>query len=100
MNAPTDLTHWAPLLVPGLLTAVFGLLGVAVGGWITNRNQNIERKHRRMAEQLRFYAELLSIRKVILAKSELRNRLSIIAHNAWKEELAATRAKVEHSRLQ
>ena len=81
-----ETTHSAQLLVP----AVSGLLGVAIGGWIAATNQNKDRSHRRNEDQLRFYAGLLSLRKVILAKSELRNRLSIIAHKAWKDELGST----------
>jgi hypothetical protein len=73
--------------MPGLLTAIIGLIGVAIGGWIANRNQKNERRHRRNAEQLRFYAELLSIRKMILAKSELRLRLHNASHKSWKEEI-------------
>jgi hypothetical protein len=79
--------HWGPILVPGLLSAIFGLLGVVIGGWIANRNQGKERRHRRYEEQLRFYAELLSIRTVIRAKSELRLRLGNLAHAAWQEEI-------------
>jgi hypothetical protein len=85
--AAPEPTHWGPLLVPGLLSAVFGLLGVVIGGWIATRNQTKERRHRRYEEQLRFYGELLSIRKIILAKSELRLRLSNLAHKAWQEEI-------------
>jgi hypothetical protein len=85
--ATPEPTHWGPLLVPGLLSAVFGLLGVVVGGWIATRNQGKERRHRRYEEQLRFYAELLSVRMVIRAKSELRLRLSNMAHAAWQEEI-------------
>ena len=87
MHTTPEPTHWVPLLLPGLLSAIFGLIGVAVGGWIANHNQSKERKHRRYEEQLRFYAELLSIRMVIRAKSELRLRLSNLAHKTWQEEI-------------
>src|SRR6266581_86712 len=90
MNPTPEPAHWAPLLVPGLLSAIFGLIGVVIGGWIANRNQSKERKHRRNEGQLRFYAELLSIRKVIFAKSELRLHLSNIAHKAWQEDIGQT----------
>lgn len=85
--AALESTLWGPLLVPGFLTAIFGLLGVVIGGWIANRNQSKERRHRRYEEQLRFYAQLLSIRMVIRAKSELRLRLSNLAHAAWQDEI-------------
>jgi hypothetical protein len=87
MNSTPEPTHWAQLLVP----AMSGLLGTLVGGWIANRNQGKERKHRRYREQLSFYAELLSIRKVIHTKSDFRARLSIAAHHGWKEDLSQTR---------
>jgi hypothetical protein len=79
--------------MPSLVSALSGLLGVLVGGWITNRNQRAERRHRRFEEQLRFYAELMSIRMVIKAKSELRLRLTNLAHAAWQEEIGATSAQ-------
>lgn len=82
---PPEPIHWAPLLLPGFVSAVFGLVGVIVGGWITNRNQAIERRNRRYTEQLRFYAELLSIRKVIRAKSLLREEFRGFAHKAKDE---------------
>lgn len=84
------LTHWAQLLLPGLLSALFGLIGVVTGGWITSRNQSGERKHRRYQDQLGFYAKLFAIRSVIRAKSELRVRLHSIADRAWRE-------KIEHA---
>jgi hypothetical protein len=90
MNAPPETTHWAPILLPALFSALSGLVGVILGGWITNRNQSRERRHRRYEEQLRFYAELFSIRSLIRAKSELRQRLSVIAHKAWNEEVEQT----------
>jgi hypothetical protein len=87
MNSAPEPIHWGPLLMPGFLSAIFGLLGVVIGGLIATRNQFKERRHRRYEEQLRFYAELLSIRMVIRAKSELRLRLSNLAHKAWQEEI-------------
>jgi hypothetical protein len=83
MIAPTpEPTHWAQLLVP----ALSGLAGTLVGGWIATRNQGKDRRHRRYEEQLRFYAELLSIRKVIRAKSELRQRLHSMLHESWNDD--------------
>jgi hypothetical protein len=87
MNATLAPTGWAQLLISA---AASGLLGASVGGWIANHNQNKERRHRRYREQLGFYAELLSIRKLILAKTELRVKLSNAAHHGWKEEISQT----------
>jgi hypothetical protein len=83
MTPTPEPANWAQLLIP----ALSGLAGTFLGGWIANSNQRKERKHRRHEEQLRFYAELMSIRMVIRAKSELRLRLSNIAHKAWHEEI-------------
>lgn len=82
---PTEPTNWAPLLLPGLISAICGLVGVALGGWIATHNQSEERKQRRYGDQLHFYAELFSIRCVIRAKSELRLRLHTLAHKGWQE---------------
>ena len=76
MNPTPEPTHWAQLLIP----PASGLLGTFIGGWIANRSQSKERKHRRYREQLGFYAKLLSIRQVIRAKSEFRERLGAAAH--------------------
>jgi hypothetical protein len=70
-----------------VVPALSGLAGTFLGGWIATRNQGKERRHRRYEEQLRFYAELLSIRKVILAKHELRLRLHHMTHESFKEEI-------------
>jgi hypothetical protein len=88
MITPTpEPTHWAQLLVP----ALFGLTGTLVGGWITAHNQTKDRLNRRYAEQLLFYAEMLSIRKTILAKSEIRLRLHNIMHKVLQEEAQLVR---------
>ena len=62
-----DPAPWAQLLIP----ALSGLAGTLLGAWIATRNQAKERRHRMYEAQLHFYAELLSMRKVIVAKSEL-----------------------------
>jgi hypothetical protein len=71
-----------------VVPAVFGLLGVWVGGWITTRSQKIERQHQRIREQLSsFYSVLLGIRSQILAKSEVRLKLRKIAQKIQQADL-------------
>jgi hypothetical protein len=75
---------WAQILIP----AVAALAGVLIGGLITSHNQNQERQHRRMREQLEgFYSVLLGMRLQIRAKSELREKLNTIAREVWPKEL-------------
>lgn len=68
-----------------ILPAAAGLLGVAVGGWITASNQRQERRYGHLKEQLqKFYAPLLSMRMEIKAKSELRKTLREKARARWQ----------------
>jgi hypothetical protein len=76
------------LIVP----AAAGLLGVLVGGWITGYNQKKERLHNHVREQLRdFYAPLLSMRKEIRSKSELRVKLHTMVDKAWQKRIDSVR---------
>jgi hypothetical protein len=77
----------ANLIVPALA----GLGGVALGGWITTRTQRIERLHNRIREQLKhFYSPLLGMRAQILAKSEVRSKVSGAADAAWQNLIGNT----------
>jgi hypothetical protein len=72
------------LLQSGVTGAV-GLLGVFAGGWITGRNQRVERQHARKREQLeKFYSPLIGMRDEIRSKSELRVKLHEAGDVAWK----------------
>ncbi len=83
MGPAHDLT-WYQVAVP----AVAGLAGVLVGGWITTRNQKIERRHKRMAEQLGFYSVLVGMRAEIREKSAVRAKFSALADKCYRAELA------------
>jgi hypothetical protein len=85
MPAPVA-PSWIPTLVPALISALAALGGVAVGGWITSRNQRLERQHRRLQEQLGFYATLHGLRMGIRAKSEVREKVRGIAEQAFQRE--------------
>jgi hypothetical protein len=75
---------WFQIVIPALA----GLLGVLVGGWITTRNQKIERQHQRIREQLSsFYSVLIGMHKQIREKSQVRVKLRGIANRAYENEL-------------
>jgi hypothetical protein len=86
MTTPTQETSWAWLL-PSLVSALSALIGVLIGGWITTRNQKIDRQQRRLQEQLNFYGTLLGMRKEIRAKSEVRKRIQDLSRAAYDNEL-------------
>ena len=68
-----------------IVVALSGIAGVLIGGWITSRNQQKERRDRRILEQLdQFYGPLLGMRAQILAKSEVRLKVSGATDEAWR----------------
>lgn len=68
------------------LTGCVGLVGVIIGGLIIAYNQNKERRHRWLRQQLDgFYAPLHGMRKVIQTRSETRLKVSRAAGIAWAE---------------
>ncbi|HTU46998.1 MAG TPA: hypothetical protein VMF91_18195, partial [Bryobacteraceae bacterium] len=76
-------------LVNTLIPAVSGLVGVAIGGWLTALNQKRELREAHIKCQLsEFYSPLLGIRSQIKAKSELRLKLSSAAGAAWPAKFA------------
>lgn len=76
---------WAGI-AQSLIAAGSGLLGVAIGGLISARNQSTERKTARLREQLeQFYSPLLGMRSEIMAKSQTRLKINMAADSAWVE---------------
>ena len=76
-----------------LVPAVFGIIGVGVGGWIISLNNKRERKQKLLQQKLaEFYGPLLAIRSRIKAKSELRLKISQLAGEEWPKLIAAARA--------
>lgn len=62
-----------------------GLIGVWVGGYFTAHNQKRERQQRRLSEQLaEFYSPMLALRAEVLAKGELRLKISGQAESTWQ----------------
>jgi hypothetical protein len=95
-----DWRDWTNLLQASI-TAAAGLLGVAIGGWVTARTQKMERKSARIREQLMgFYAPLRGIRAEIRAKSELRVKLHSDADAAWRQVLASESDPVRKLKLE
>jgi hypothetical protein len=67
-----------------LITAASGLLGVALGSFLTSWNQRKERRERFILDQLRyFYAPMLGIRERLRAKSGVRLKVSNAARAVW-----------------
>jgi hypothetical protein len=83
MTAPTEETSWAWLL-PSLVSALSALVGVSIGGWITTRNQKIDRRYHHLQEQLGFYGTMLGMRKEIRAKSEVRKRIQDLSNRRMR----------------
>jgi len=81
-----------------LIAAAAGLVGVAVGGYWAAHNQRRERQQRRISEQLaEFYGPMLGLRAQVLARSELRLKISGAADVAWRLLVAGARqAGIEH----
>ena len=69
-----------------IIPSISALLGVLIGGWISSGNQRLERHHNRIREQVdNFYSPLLGKRAQILAKSELRLKVSGATGAAWRQ---------------
>lgn len=70
---------WSPVI-----TALAGLIGVVLGGAITVWSRDKDRRQARIREKLdKFYAPLLGIRMQVLAKSEVRAKVSGAAGTEW-----------------
>ena len=84
----SDLSGWSAF-VQSAIAAGAGLLGVAIGGFISAHNQKKERRATRIREQLEgFYSPLLGMYKEVRSKSELRTRLHDAGRKAWDKKMA------------
>lgn len=69
-----------------IVPVLSGLAGVLIGGWITSKTQQKERRAKRIKEKLdQFYGPLLGMRAQILGKSEVRLKVSGATSEAWQE---------------
>jgi hypothetical protein len=85
------LLEWTQFANP-LVSAASGLIGVAVGAWMTGRHQVSERRYRYLLQQLtEFYSPMLGMREQIRIKSEIRLKISNAAGTAWPELVADAR---------
>jgi hypothetical protein len=67
-----------------VIAALSGLAGVFLGGLITRRGQDKERRQARVRDKLdKFYSPLLALRSQILAKSEVRGKVHTAANAEW-----------------
>lgn len=83
VNGWKNFVDWSEFIRNGI-SAVWGLLGVFVGSWLTGRNQKKERADARRKDQLSgFYAPMRAMRAEIKAKSELRVRVQAVAEELW-----------------
>jgi hypothetical protein len=72
------------LIIAPLISAVSGLAGVGVGGWIASHNQRQERRQRFIRDQLtEFYAPLLGMRERLRAGGEIRRKVRDAAGTQW-----------------
>lgn len=72
--------------VLAIVSAGAGLIGVALGGWISFSNQREERRRGFLRSQLdEFYSPLLGLKERIRARSESRLRVSTAADSAWRK---------------
>ena len=83
------------LIIAPLISAVSGLGGVGVGGWIASHNQKQERRQRFIRDQLtEFYAPLLGMRERLRAGGEIRLKVRSAAGTEWARLVEEAR---EHS---
>ena len=86
--------------VSPLISAASALSGVTLGGWLTNRNQKIERRQRFIREQLsEFYAPMLGYRARLKARGELRLKIHNVAGSEWARLVERTR-EMSHESMQ
>ena len=83
-----------------LISAASGLIGVAIGGFITSRNQKKERRQRFIRDQLtEFYAPLLGMRDRLRASGEIRLKVRNAAGAEWPRLVEEARERgMEHLR--
>src|SRR5260370_2641645 len=78
-----------PEIIKGGVSAIWGLVGVIVGSWLTGRHQRIERRNARSREQLmEFYARVRGMRADRRAKSDLRVKVHALEEELWPEKFA------------
>ena len=78
-------------LITPSVSALSGLIGVAIGAWLTSRREQAQRKLKFIEIQLsQFYSPLLGIKNTIHRNAELRETLQSIASEQWALLCAST----------
>jgi hypothetical protein len=84
------------LLLTPFASALAGLIGVLLGGWLSGRHERKRREaeftSRRLSE---FYGPILSIRTEIKARSELRLRVQTAAQEEWTKFVNPSKAQTQ-----
>ncbi len=83
-----DVVRWiASIAIP----AISGLVGVAIGAWLTSRREQKQRKLAFLEKQLStFYSPMLGLRNEIKAHGAFRLRVQNEADAAWRQLCAET----------
>jgi len=80
-----DLIRWGLTIV---VPAIFGLVGVVIGAWLTGRREHRLRRLTFIEKQINdFYSPMLGLRNEIHMRSQLRVRIYEAADSAWHELL-------------
>lgn len=69
-----------------VLTALLsGLFGILLGAWLTSRREGQQRRHDFVMKQLnQFYSPLLGLRKEVIMRSDLREKIRDAADGKWR----------------
>jgi hypothetical protein len=73
-------------VLASLLPALLGLGGVALGAWLIQRRERVQRQLAFVERQLReFYSPMWGLRREIEVRSQLRVQIQDAAEAAWDE---------------
>jgi hypothetical protein len=73
-------------VIESIIAPAFGLIGVAVGGYFTRRNDRDQRKMAFLERRLNeFYSPMLGLHKEIATESRLRALIQNLSTTAWKQ---------------
>lgn len=68
------------------IPAIFGLVGVIIGAWLSGRRDKKQRRLLFIEQQLKgFYSPMLGLRREIIMRSELRVKIHDAAGTVWQE---------------
>lgn len=89
-TACQELIRWSVSIV---VPAAAGLIGVAIGAWLTSRRERSQRRLDNLEKQLtHFYSPMLGLRNEIRMHGELRVRIQGAANSTWNKLCAEARS--------